>query len=500
MTDPSAPSRPVFILNRRWVRFSVRGLLAITFLVSLPLAWLGNDLAGQRTEQKLVAAIESTGGKVVYARDAPGPDRRWRHAAKWVAQRFGQRYRLDHVEHIYWQPNSRTASAATVLSRLIRRSPQLKTVAVSGIALADEDMVDFGRLKNLRRLELSGAPVTDKGIAYVTDLSNLEVLVLDLTELSDDLLADLAGLPHLQELRIKGTRVTPEGLARFSQLRDDVNVDWLPALDERSKIAARELNRRTWQIVIGVGGTAFVVPPDPSALTSEEREWLKRLRNLEARVYLNDPDGRTALAFFARLKNLSGLSVTRLDDEALRELLVPPELRSLKLWAHKLSGEGFAQLADLPSLEELLLEPAPDAAAVEQLSRAGKLRRLRLWRGTVEDDDLSPLAKLDCLDELEFNQIHFSERGTDPLGSLPRLKKLRFDTCELDDDDLGPLLKLTTLESLAFASPKITDAGLLRLAELKSLKELQCLYAGGVSPEAKARFRQLRPDVKFSDS
>lgn len=79
--------------------------------------------------------------------------------------------------------------------------------------------------RTVRTLDLSGAPVTDAGLAALAELTLLERLRLNNTAVTDDGLKHLAVLPGLVALDLDGTRVTGPGLRHLAGLT------WLERLD-----------------------------------------------------------------------------------------------------------------------------------------------------------------------------------------------------------------------------------------------------------------------------
>lgn len=498
MPEPTT-KRAWYLPSRRWLRFSLRGLLLFMLLLSLPLGWLGMKLANKREERKLVEQIEATEGTVNYASDYKSGHETWRPAADWLGELLGQEHLFDHVEYINWHPGMQPFDTKDVLSRLIKQAPYLKEIVVSGIDLGDAEMEDFKRLTQLKHLELVGAPITDKGIASLAHLPELNELRLDFTDLSDDGLNALTGLRERSELHFTGTQVTRAGLERFNQTRPDIFPDSSSPLDDDARIAARELIRRKWDLTFGSHGELGVALLDSRALTGQELAWLSQLPSFKAYLSMFDGEDKRVFASLVELKNFCRASIAGLDDKAIDELPVPSSLKELLLWGDTLGVDGLGKLAQFPLLESLRFEPAPTSALeLELVARVKGLRRLSLNGGNIVERDLAPLAALEQLAELEFSAINFDEHATAPLSSMMRLKKLTFSSCDIGDDDLTPLFQSSSLEQLSLFDEKITNAGLLRLAELKSLKELRCLRAKGVTPEAIEQFRKLRPDVEFT--
>ena len=79
-------------------------------------------------------------------------------------------------------------------------------------------------LKSLKRLDLTGARITDEGLQILAGLDNLEELFLGGTSITDEGLRHLSRLHKLEKLGLRGTKVTDEGLKRLATLP---NLAWL---------------------------------------------------------------------------------------------------------------------------------------------------------------------------------------------------------------------------------------------------------------------------------
>lgn len=82
--------------SRRWFQFSIRALLALVLLTSVPLAWLAKRLDEARRQRAAVAAIEGVSGRAIRdyeahrARDPRGfpiktaKPSNWPYLRKWL--------------------------------------------------------------------------------------------------------------------------------------------------------------------------------------------------------------------------------------------------------------------------------------------------------------------------------------------------------------------------------------------------------------------------------
>ena len=67
-------------------------------------------------------------------------------------------------------------------------------------------------------LSLSNTLLTDDGLQYLKDLTNLQYLDLNDTQLTDDGLQHLKGLTNLERLHLNSTQLTDDGLQHLKGL------------------------------------------------------------------------------------------------------------------------------------------------------------------------------------------------------------------------------------------------------------------------------------------
>jgi Leucine-rich repeat (LRR) protein len=246
------PTEPALHPCRRFLRFSVRGLIVVVLVIGAGLGWIVREAHIQRDA---VAAIVKAGGRVGYdwdfsdAKPVPGRNR-W--APKWLVDRVGVDYfsRVTKVSFVYRA--SVTDAQLAEVGRLTRlkelyviwpfsfgTATELEQFTDAGLmcldgltnlkklCLANIRITDFGLVKlkgrtNLTFLVLRGTRVTDAGLAHLKGLTKLVTLDLGLTRVTDAGLANLRGLTELSTLHLDGTQATDAGL---------VHLKWLTKLE-----------------------------------------------------------------------------------------------------------------------------------------------------------------------------------------------------------------------------------------------------------------------------
>jgi len=235
-----------------------------------------------------------------------------------------------------------------------------------------EGEVDWQALvQEVRRHNIPGLRVplgaTDRHLAHLEGLENLQVLVLGWTQVTDEGLAYLRGLKNLRVLRLRNTKVTDEGMAFDPDLQHGLREVW-------------------------VGDTE---------VSAEGLAHLQGLENL-------------------RVLDLSGTEVT---DEGLAHPEGLKNLRVLGLGDTKVTDEGMAHLQGLQNLHQLVLVgTAVTDEGLAHLQGLKSLRVLRLRETKVTDEGLAPLTGLKNLRVLNLSRTKATDEGVRRLKeALPQL-------------------------------------------------------------------------------
>lgn len=197
---------------------------------------------------------------------------------------------------------------------------------------ADEDFRQVGQLARLKTLSI-GPGLSDRTLALLSGLSDLEYLQTNESQVSDDGVKALLPLRKLKIVKFfhPGKLFTGTGLAQLADL---------PNL-ERLTVAG--------SLAFGDEGMAAV-----GKLAN-----LKELRTWHAGVTLE------GVKRIKDLKNLKSLTLgqrlaykppTSLSDETLAILAELTSLESLQLEEARLKGEALGQLKQLPGLKKLVLQ------------------------------------------------------------------------------------------------------------------------------------------------
>jgi hypothetical protein len=186
-------SQPATHPWRRYLRFSMRGLIVLVLAIGAGLGWFARSA---RIQREALLALEKTGASVSYKSQARNAYPKGKSRARaWLEDFVG----IDYIDHIV-------------------------AAHFSGIA-SDREMTYLGCLTAMERLYIEGLDVTDSGFAELRGLTSLQVLSLPGAQVTDVRLAHLKGMTNLTELELHGGQITGAGLAHLSGLINLTDLD-----------------------------------------------------------------------------------------------------------------------------------------------------------------------------------------------------------------------------------------------------------------------------------
>jgi internalin A len=254
----SEQSRQVSRRWRRFLRFSVRGLIVIVLVIGAGLGWI---VRSARIQRDAVAAITSVGYHVEYdwewtngQRIPGGKPRAPRRLVNLVGvDYFGRVTRVSYFQRgvlSHAKPRALLASTDRVLARpasdgrvqpgdlvtanmsegnemlvYLKGLNELSELDLCHNGVTDSGLVHLRGLTNLSNLDLEGNAITDSGLVHLRGLTELSDLNLIETKITDAGLRHLEGLAKLTRLRLNGTQVTDAGLAHLKGLASLTQLD-----------------------------------------------------------------------------------------------------------------------------------------------------------------------------------------------------------------------------------------------------------------------------------
>jgi hypothetical protein len=181
--------------RRRWLQFSVRTMMVLMLVISVPLGWLAYKVRQAREQRAVVRQIQELGGTAGHCVQFE-PREKWPpRVPSWLLNILGD----DFFRTINY-------------------------VALSGSKVTDAELVRLRALPQLESLYLRSSQVTDAGLVCLPVLTQLEELSLDSTQITDAGLEHLRGLTQLKSLSLVNTQVTDAGVAQLQKALPNVQI------------------------------------------------------------------------------------------------------------------------------------------------------------------------------------------------------------------------------------------------------------------------------------
>jgi len=247
--------------RRRWLSFTLSGLLAVVTAIALSLGWWINSA---RQQQAAVAAIYrvDSNPNIRYESDQDdtpqggfGLSIRKARSPSIIEERLGRDY-VDNVAVVAFGEGPSNGATDADRRYAFRKIANLRRLdqLVPYVEVRDEDVLSITQLPNLTRLEfgvacpqltdeslrtlsrmsrltsltIRDAPISDQGILYLLSMTQMKCLVLGQADphsyhassfqITDEGLACLAALPNLEQIGFNVSRVTADGFRHLSSL------------------------------------------------------------------------------------------------------------------------------------------------------------------------------------------------------------------------------------------------------------------------------------------
>lgn len=206
-----------------------------------------------------------------------------------------------------------------------------------------------------------------------------------------------------------------------------------------------------------------------------------------------DGDG---FAYFGAL-HLQGLILCEdeITDKGLRNIAQLPGLEELVIErCEGFTNEGLESLSKAPKLESLRIEDGIDDTSVATLASISNLQHLGLQHSSaLTGATIGLLKKLGRLNYLELQGSGFQAKYLKDLATLKGLRKLDLSSLQISDKDLPAIMSLK-LKSLKLQDNNITDEGLRTLSKMSSLEKLDLSDCAGISRSGGQNFNRALPD------
>lgn len=237
---------------------------------------------------------------------------------------------------------------------------------------------------------------------------------------------------------------------------------------------------------------------EPSGPTDEQRHAIATLRELGAKVVLDDhadgsPVVKIDLGCVSGGEQVVFVRPTRVEDSSLTHLGLFPGLRELCLRGTPISDRGLDHLRTLVTLHTLDLsgtrvtdrgvEKLTGLTELRELSVAGLPVRQTAATDGIADTLLGPNRQPTTPTADPIARSGVTGRGLAHLSGLPRLERLDLSFTQVTDADLTHLRPLSRLRVLKLRGDDITGVGLTHLAGAAALEELDLSFTGVTGPD-----------------
>jgi len=143
--------------NRRWLQFSLRGVLALTFFACCAFGWLAWRIDQVKRQKTVVAELETLGWNCIGTSGSGIPE--------WAKTLLGEDPLFAVVSVARWRDHAfRRAPISPRFFVLLSQLPKLQELDLSHTRISDCDVPQLNVLHNLRRLSLVRTDITPDGL------------------------------------------------------------------------------------------------------------------------------------------------------------------------------------------------------------------------------------------------------------------------------------------------------------------------------------------------
>jgi hypothetical protein len=258
MRDP-APAQPLAVIER--LEAAHRRMVVACTLATLLALGVGGWLAFRFLSHTMLhlgasSVVRNLGAQV--DEDWPGSDGghgtsvSFAHPQTWMGVTDATVARLKEFDHLYSLNLSGCGRITEKGLAALADLPELEELFLDGTEspapqVTDQTLDVLRHLRRLRTLSLAKTQITDAGIAKLVALQDLRFLDLEATQVSDASIPTLMKLPKLKDVILVQTNVTARGVTRLQLARPDielvydVSIDQLPARTAEAAAPAQEV-------------------------------------------------------------------------------------------------------------------------------------------------------------------------------------------------------------------------------------------------------------------
>lgn len=197
--------------KRRWLRFSLRGLLLATAGVA---GWLGWQARIVNQQQRAVRLIEEADGSIQYGTTIQSP---------WLRGLLGDAYcqKVIFVGLFDLDHTKRDCLNAALGLR------SLRSLSLTDVYLTDSNLEQICAMDDLRQLSIVSESLSDTSVQRLAVLNGLEELSLSGSQVTEDSKATLKGMTHLKSLQVFETKLSQAAVKELRRALPNcqVNID-----------------------------------------------------------------------------------------------------------------------------------------------------------------------------------------------------------------------------------------------------------------------------------
>ncbi len=349
--------------KRRWMQFSLRGLLALILVSAFAALWLRAKIDQARQERAVIQELGTTASiSVIYDDERYGtydPDAPPRRSYAWLRGLLGDE--LFNKPAVLSLPASQFNEETALLIGQLESLRALHLPGTTGVV--DPDAFAFlSGMHALEELRCDQQGLTEAHFAVLQQFSRLKVLRIGHGEYSAAAIQNLAkNCPHLEEFVINGGTFGPQaqqGLANLSALRrlemrycsfadqDFSALEKLPLeeVDFSHSNVRDDSLKHVGKITTLQRLTLGYTPTTDAGL--EHLKQLPNLRSIDLAYTRVTDAGCSDLARLTAVEELALIACLRVTDDGVAKLATLPKLRLLELNGTNVSAEARASLAN----------------------------------------------------------------------------------------------------------------------------------------------------------
>ncbi|MHC4708245.1 MAG: leucine-rich repeat domain-containing protein, partial [Planctomycetota bacterium] len=340
---------------------------------------------------------------------------------------------------------------------------------IGGNTFGDGAMAYIAKVGSLRELDLLHLKITSRGLAQLSNLSQLEQLAINI-DIGERELRCLKMMPLLKNLRLNLEKLSDDAIASLTEFKSLESLELPGSVTDRDMAHLGELGNLKRLYV-------------HTEITDAGLRHLANLESLEELQLYGKGITDEGMSHVSKLNNLKTLTIRNcpVTNAALAKLATLKSLKILALYDTKVTISGLNQLNTLPELIELNAHAIKQDNLSLNIGGLAKLRWLVLRRTTLRDQDLACLANLKRLEWLIING-GITDAGMAHLAGLTNLEDLLLEDSNLTDKGLSYVANMKKLMRLKIGGD-FSDKALVHLEGLKGLVSLEITSKNDFSPQ-----------------